>query len=55
MVFSEFDDGDGGDVVEVEDAVDFDPLQSDEVIVAAEGGGKIVPDVFRNEVVLVLC
>lgn len=55
MVFPEFDDGDSRDVVKVEDAIDLDPLQSDEVVVTAECRGEIVPDVLGDEVVLILC
>lgn len=55
MIFPEFDDGDCRDVVEVENAVDLDPLQSDEVVMGAEDGGEIVPYVFGDKVVLVFC
>ena len=54
MVVPEFEDGDCGDVVEVEDAVDLDPLETYEVVVGGELGGEVVPDVLGDEVVLVL-
>ena len=53
-IFVEFDDCDDGHVVEIENAVDLDPLQADEMVVAGVGGYQLTPDVLRYEVILVL-
>lgn len=54
MVFPEFDDGDSGYVVEIEDTVDLDPLEPNEVIVTAEGRSEVVPYILSDKVILVL-
>jgi hypothetical protein len=38
LVVFDFFEGDDGDVIEVEDAIDFDPLKPDEVVAGGERG-----------------
>jgi hypothetical protein len=53
-VVAHLSERDHGDEVEIEDAVDLDPLQADEVVARTEGGDQLPPQILGDEVVLVL-
>lgn len=54
LVLLELEDGNDGDVVEVEGAVDLDPLQANVVVIAGLSRDELEPDVLGDKVVLVL-
>lgn len=53
-IFVEFDNSDDGHIVEIENAIDLDPLQTDSMVIAGMSGDQLAPDVLGYEVILVL-
>lgn len=54
MILLEFDNGDSWNVIEIEDAINFDPLESNEVVTAARLRDEMVPDILSYKIVFIL-
>ena len=54
LVIFDFSEGDDGYIVEIEDSIDFDPLESDFMPIAASGRSELIPQIFSYEIVLIL-
>ena len=55
MIFLQLYYSNSGNIIKIENAVYFNPLKSNEVIIAAERRSKMAPDILCNKIVFILC